>query len=362
MTSLQASARRPPLQPGFTVPTHDLTSVLESIGSKLYVRERTLVQYVAWSVHYGLFAFLDKSGPSTIAEAAAGTPLTESGADSLLGVLSALGLVSRSRDGRYALTPVAREFFLEESPYFVGDQLEPVGPPIPRPYLRQRADFLTRVKMRLLTLQNPTLRYGTRARIENQHARNLGACAAAVRTGEFANVRCLVDIAGGSGAFSIPLALEYPAMRIVLTELPDALANVRPLLKEHGVDERVTLLPMNAFEFPWQIPECDGIFIGNFLHGFKDEACRRLCKESFDRLLPGGRVWVHEMIWNDNRDGPLITALWHAAMLSSCSGGQRTASELSDLLRGAGFLDVRTVPTSGAFAMVCGRKPGRASQ
>jgi hypothetical protein len=355
-----ARPRCAPLKAGFSVPTHDLGSVLERVGTKLYVRERTLVQYVAWSVQTGLLEVLDRLGPATVAEAASGTPLTEGGADALLGVLSALGLITRSPDARYALTGAAREFFLTDSPYFVGDQLDPVGPPIPRPYLRQRTSFITRLKLRLLSLQYPALRYGTRARIDNQHARNLGACAAAIRTGEFANVRCLVDIAGGSGVFAIPFALDYPGKRIVLTELPGALANVKPLLREHGLEARIELMPMDAFSFPWKIPECDGMFIGNFLHGFSDDVCRRICREGFDRLQPGGQLWVHELLWNETRDGPLITALWHAAMRSSSPGGQRTARELSALLQDVGFIDVRTVPTSGAFAMVCGRKPGNA--
>lgn len=362
MELLHENIRRARLQPGFILPTHDLAGVLEPLGSKLYVRERSLVQYVAWSVQSGLFELLARAGPTTIREAAAATPFTEAGADSLLGVLAALGLASRSADARYALTPVAREFFLRDSPYFVGDQLDPVGPPIPRPYLRQRADFITRLKLRLLSFNNPMLRFGTRARIENQHARNLSACAAAVRTREFDGVRCLVDIAGGSGVLAIPFALEYPDKRVVLTELPDALVNVGRLLQEHGLGQRIALFAMDAFEFPWKTPECDGIFIGNFLHGYDDGTCRRLCQESFDRLQDGGRVWLHEMIWNENRDGPLLTALWHAAMRSSSPGGQRTAQELSNLLRDVGFTDVRTTPTSGAFAMISGRKLARAGR
>jgi acetylserotonin N-methyltransferase len=348
--------RRTPLKAGFAPPEHDLGFVLGAIGNKLFVRDRSLAQHVAWSVQHGVLEFLDDRS-ATMEEVAANTPLTEAGADSLLSVLAAIGFLVRAADGRYSLTTVARDFFLPRSPYFVGDQLDPSGLPIPGPYLRRRADFLTRAKLRLLTL-HPSIRYGSKVRIENQHARNLGACAAAVRTGEFAGVHFLIDVAGGSGAFAIPLALEYPSMRIILTDLPRATKNARPLLVEHGLQDRVELLACDAFEYPWKIPACDGMFIGNFLHGFDDAVCDRICRESFERLSSGGTVWVHEMIWNESRDGPLITALWHAAMRGGGPGRQRTAQQLSKLLRDAGFRDIRTIPTSGAFALIRGSKPG----
>jgi 3-hydroxy-5-methyl-1-naphthoate 3-O-methyltransferase len=358
MTTRQLSLGRAPLRTGFAAPSQDVSSLLESLGCKLFSRERTLLQHVAWSVQMGVFQLLEQRGPSTADEVASSTPLTESGADSLLSVLCALKLLSRSADARYGLRPIAREFFIPDSPYFIGDQLNAAGLPMPRPYLRQRANLVTRLKFSLIRL-HPSFRFGSKARIHNQHARNLGACAAAVRTGEFASVNCLVDLAGGSGSFAIPFALEYPDRRIVLAELPLAVENVRPLLATHGLQQRVELLAMNAFEFPWKLPECDGMFIGNFLHGFEDETCQRICRESFDRLAPGGRVWLHEMIWNDNRDGPLMTALWHAAMRSGGAGRQRTRQELATLLSNAGYSDIRSTPTSGPYALVSGHKPRR---
>ncbi len=329
--------------------------MLESFGIRLFTRERTLSQYVVWSLEAGLIELLAKRRAVRLGEATAETTLTESGADSLLGVLCALGLVSRAVDGCYSLTDAGRAYLLSDSPFFIADQIEAVGPAIPPPYLKQRASFLTRMKLKM-AFSRPIFRFGSRTRIANQHARNLVACATAVRTGEFSEVGCLVDLAGGSGVFAIPLALEYPDKRIVLTELPEALPNVQPLLVEHGVEGRVELLGLDALRFPWRIPECDGIFIGNFLHGFDDETCRRVCRESFERLGRGGKLWIHEMIWNECRDGPLMTALWHAAMRSAGPGGQRTGRELSAFLESAGFSQTRIVPTAGAYALICGLK------
>jgi acetylserotonin N-methyltransferase len=351
---------RVPLKAGFRLPSHDLADLLDDLGIKLFSRERSLVQHVAWSLHGGLLDVLHQRGPVTPGEASESTPLTTRGAEALLGVLCALALVRRSADGRYSLTATSEDYLLRESPFFIGDQLEAIGFPIPDNYLKQRAGLRSRIWLRLLGLL-PIFRYGTRPRIENQHTRNLAACAVAVRTGEFAGADCIVDIAGGSGVFAIPLLLEYARKRVILTELPCALPNIRPLLAAHGVENRVELRGMDVFQFPWDIPACDGIFIGNFLHGFSDERALQVCREALSRLPAGGKIWLHEMLWNENRDGPLLTALWDAAMKSAGDGGQRTGSEWVSLLQRAGFVDMRVVPTHSAFGLVVARKPGEQS-
>jgi len=352
-----AAPRRVPLTAGFQLASHDLGDLLGSLGITLFTRERTLVQYVVWSVNAGLLEFLAEHGSATVEEASAGTPLTVRGADALLGVLCALRLVSRSSGGRYSLTAASRDYLIRESPFYLADQLEPVGFPIHDVYLKRRAGLIARIRLRLLGYL-PMLRFGTVPRIDNQHARNLAACAAAVRTGEFAHAKRIADIAGGSGVFAIPLLLEYPNKRVVLTELPQALPNIRPILAAHGVEDRVDLRAANVFAFPWDLPACDGIFIGNFLHAFDEQLGLKICREIF-RLLPaGGTVWLHEMLWNDTRDGPLITALRHASMVSAGrGGGQRTGAEWMSLLQRAGFAETRVVPTASAFALITARKP-----
>jgi len=344
------------LKAGFTLPGRDLSEFLELLGSKLYTRDPTLSQYVGWAVDVGLFELVASQDSVAIETVCAHTPLNEAGADSLLGVLTAIGLTSRSAE-RYALTSMAQDYFLRGSPFYIGDQFRSLGGAIHWEYLRRQSLRWRSLRFRLHLMLFPAFRFGHKVRLRNQHARNLTACAAAVRTGEFDGVRCMVDIAGGSGTFAIPLALSRPIERVVLAELPQALENIRPNLVRHGVENRVELLGLDALRYPWQMPPCDGIFIGNFLHAFDDAACSAVCREAFQRLSPGGKLWIHEMLWNENKDGPLITALTHAEMRTVTRGRQRTAQELTDMLRSAGFMKPYVVRTAGAFALVAAARP-----
>jgi hypothetical protein len=152
------------------------------------------------------------------------------------------------------------------------------------------------------------------------------------------------------------LALEYPKTRITIAELPDAIPNIRKILLEHGLEERIDLLAFDALSDTWPIPICDGMFIGNVLHGFDDSTCRRFCQKAYRCLGQGGKLWIHELTWNIAKDGPLIAALLNASMRSGGSGRQRTAQELTSFLEEAGFVDTYVVPTAGAFSLSVGTK------
>jgi len=340
---------------GFPTPSTDVGDLIERLGCKLFARERPLIQYVAWANESRLLELMGRREFVCIDDVCSHTCLSEAGGDSLLGVVCALGLATRSPDARYSLTAAARDYLLPDSPYFVGGELHPPSRGLPRAYRNDPGSLLARALFKLLCLR-PSFRYGTRARLANQHVRNLPACAAAVRTGEFDQVRCMVDLAGGSGAFAIPFSLQYPRAQIVLTELPRAVKNVRWFLGKHGMDSKIRVLGADAFRTPWRLPDCDGIFIGNFLHGFADEGASMICRQAFLSLPARGKIWLHEMLWNPNKDGPLITALWHAVMRVG-GGRQRTADELMTILRGAGFVRPYVVPTAAAFALVAAEKP-----
>lgn len=333
-------------------PSYDLSEWLERLGCKLFSRDRPLIRYVSWCHELGLLELVSKR-PITIGEACRSTRLNEAGADALLGVLCGLRIAVRRSDGRYALSEAARDYFSPSSPLFIVDHLYPPPERVPPTYIEE--GLKARVWARTIQML-PSVRAGTKRRLANQNVRNMPACIAAVRSGQFRDVRCLVDVAGGGGAFSIPLALEYPEMRVILADLPAAVKNVPDLFARHGVTDRIELRALDAFACPWDLPECDGIFIGNFLHGFADEPCVRVCRQAYARLTPGGRIWLHEMLWNPNRDGPLVTALWNASMRAG-GGRQRTAEELERILTAAGFESPYVVPTAGAFALVAARKP-----
>jgi len=305
-----------------------------------------IVQYLAWIEAAGMFSFLYRRGPATIEEITSNCPLNEAAVEALTTLLASLKLVRRE-DGKVRLMPLGAEYLVANNPFYVGDGLYlKCGTTIPSAFLKSTEPKHAGA-MRLPVAQ----------RLKVQHSRNFAPSVVAARSGRFDEVRRLLDIAGGSGVLAIPLALDHAQMRITLVELPEAINDCREILKAYGVDSRIELIGTDVIHDEWRFGQFDGIFFGNFFHSNDDSTCCALVRKSFETLSANGRIWLHEVVFNETRDGPLLAALWNVLMLNIKPGArQRTTSELFRLLTEGGFQSCRSIATAGGFTLLEGRK------
>lgn len=105
-------------------------------------------------------------------------------------------------------------------------------------------------------------------------------------------------------------------------------------------------------------PAADVHFYSLIYHDWTPEQCQLLTKKSFESLEPGGRLIIHEWLFNDDRTQPLSTAAYNLIMLLWCAGGQQYSGlELSNMLAEVGFVEVEVIPTFGYWSIVTGKKP-----
>ncbi|MEM9033799.1 MAG: methyltransferase [Actinomycetota bacterium] len=348
------------------LPASDDATVTEALGAKGYHDDVALVQYAAWAVEVGMLQLLE-AGPVSVADIERSTRLTEAGVDAIGGVLVATGMVRRPDASALALTTEAAEYLLPSSPYFMGESLfvtcsasMPAAWVDPQP-VSTRDRVATEARRQLRRIPNaararlrPTdggWRLGSRRRLENQHSRNLPNGVAAARLPLFDGVESVIDVGGGTGTFAIPFLERNPDARVVLTDLPDAMEGIEGFLSRAGVRDRVDLVAMDVLESPWPVPRCDAAFFGNLIHVFDDAKTSQLAAACRPHVRSGGFIVFHELVWNDDRTGPLKTALFNATM-RSYAGRQRTVEELIEPLTTAGFVDPFSHPTRGGFAAV----------
>jgi len=350
-------------RPVLPTPTADIGDFTERLGVAWGVsRGVSLIQYVAWSEGGGLFSLLAQRGRMTVNEMFDLLPFSNGGLEALLGVLASLQLVERDQRGAYRLTVSAREFLVQESPYYIGATLRlSQNHPLPTAYLKAPPTDETTSAASATVPWSPLTTYSPwtpAERLRIQHARNFAPGVVAARSGCFDGIRRLIDIGGGSGTIAIPLALDHADMEITIAELPDTLEDIRTILAEYGVDDRIQLIPLDALREEWHLPSCDAMLFGNFFHFCVDTECRDLAARAFAHLPAGGRIWIHEVLMSETRDGPLLAALWSANMAARRQGcRQRTAEEFRRFLDDAGFEGPTVVPTSARFWLVGARKP-----
>jgi hypothetical protein len=301
----------------------------------------------------GLFPFLAERA-ATVGDVARRFSLSPTAAEALLGVLTSLGFLVQ-RAGRFHLTEVARSFLLPASAYYWGGALR---------FFREIA--ATHEAMRDALLKDATNQpqaghqdtddAQSRTFTHAMHGLSFPAAMGVALRGDFSGVRRLLDVGGGSGCFCIALALRHPAMRLTVLDTPSVCPVAAQYVADYGLQDRIDTLALDMSNDPWP-SGYDAVFFSNIFHGTRD-AGLALARRTFEALPPGGRIFIHEMLLDDTKDGPRTATSFSLAMhFFNQRGKQYTAGELGTLLQEAGFVGIDVVPTYGYYSLLSGTRP-----
>jgi 3-hydroxy-5-methyl-1-naphthoate 3-O-methyltransferase len=189
------------------------------------------------------------------------------------------------------------------------------------------------------------------------HAHSQGPALGAAAQGVFGELTSLMDIGCGSGIYGIEIARSHPGLKVVLMDLKEMAIEAQKFIDRAGVGNQVTTAGVNMFTEQWPRGH-DGHFFSNVFHDWSDESCRLLAKKSFAALPSGGRIFLNEILMDDEYTGPFPAAAFSLLMLVGTLGKQYTLGEFRDILGSAGFVDVEAVRTGGGYySLVSARKP-----
>lgn len=306
----------------------------------------------------GMFSALAQQ-PATPAELGASLDIELRAVESMVGLLAALGFLAQAA-GRFHLTDVARNYLLPESPYYWGGFLRRIRTiPIDCNKLieslrRGTAAREARVSGELWRAPVPppaALESFTHA----MHAHSFALAMRVVPSLGLTGVTRFLDVAGGSGSYSIAAALHDPRIQCTLLDLPLVCQVAATYIEKLGVQGRVTPAAVDMFNEPWPTG-FERVFLSDIFHDWDDERCRWLAARAYEALEPGGQLIVHEMLLADSKDHPLAAIAYSMVMVFVTEGRQRSGAELVEILASAGFADIRVTMTSGGYAAISGTK------
>lgn len=153
----------------------------------------------------------------------------------------------------------------------------------------------------------------------------------------------LVDLGCGSGDYSIAIARRHPTVRVIASDYPAVSAIAAKNITEADLSDQIKVQPADIMVDP--LPTTDTVLLSHVLDGYGREQTKHLVRKVFRELRPAGHLYIHSHM-PDISEG-LFPSLFGLILLINTEEGEvYEASELTELLRGAGFESVTTEQAS----------------
>lgn len=178
-----------------------------------------------------------------------------------------------------------------------------------------------------------------------------------VRAAAIDNVRRMLDVGGGSGAYAIAFARANPDLRAEILDLPPVLPIAQKHIEEAGLADRITTRAgdLRADNFG---SGYDLLLLSAICHMLGTKANQDLIRRCFETLSPGGHIIIQDFILAPGRTSPRSAALFALNMLvGTPDGSTYTSEEYQSWLEKAGFTDIRHVALPGPTGLMIGQHP-----
>ena len=326
--------------------------LLTELSSSLWGYAAVLVAH-----QLDIFTLLDENACS-LDEICNRSKLNPRPAHALLSAAVSVGLV-RMENGIFSLTPIAEDYLLKRSPTYWGPRLDLD--------LLIFADGVAAIKKAALTdlpqafgggdvfatmMQNPEM---VRDFTRGMHSISMAPALKWPEAIDLSANRMMLDVGGGSGAHSIGAVLRWPDLKATIFDLAPVCEITSEFAAAQQLESRIATHAGDMWNEPF--PDADVHFYSSIYHDWPPDKCNFLTRKSFQHLKAGGKLIIHEILFNDDRTGPLAASAYNLMMLYWAPGQQYSGRELSSMLSEAGFADIKTVPTFGAWSIVVGTKP-----
>ena len=159
----------------------------------------------------------------------------------------------------------------------------------------------------------------------------------------------LLDLGGGPGTYAIHFCLANPELSGVIFDRPTTEPFARETVARFGLTDRIAFaggditttdhVPAGPYDVAW---------LSHILHSNGPEQCRQIIDKTVAALEPGGVIFVHEFILDNNKASPEFPALFSLNMLvNNPAGRSYSEEELTTMLHDSGVSTIKRHPFRG---------------
>jgi 3-hydroxy-5-methyl-1-naphthoate 3-O-methyltransferase len=264
----------------------------------------------------------------------------------LLNALASLGLLQKE-NGNFRNTPAAARFLAEGS----------------RDSARQAQLHTANMWKRWSNLTE-SVKSGSPAPRDCDQ-RDVGSFIAAMDHGARARVRAMVqsigvngtrrmlDLGGGSGAYSIAFAKAAPELHSEILDMPEVAPIAQKHIADAGLSDRITVRSGDMLTAELEPQSYDFVLLSSICHMFSPEENQALLARAHAALAPRGRIAIADFIIDPDKASPRSAALFALNMLVATRGGATYSEpEYEAWLKAAGFAEVRRIRMPGPVNLI----------
>lgn len=332
-------------------PVCDIKNVYD-ITMNLYTYPAIIIAH-----RLGIFEFIALH-PKNITDICEGLHLEMRPVEAVMATLCAVHLIN-FEGGLFSLTAETQEYLLKDSPHYFGYFWDMMYDNSENFSLRNLESAIRKNAAQIYEEQDLFKTHthdSEKLRKFTQSMHSVSLCSAIFWPSliSLAHYHKAVDIGGGSGAHAIGMVSNWPNLNCTVFDLPEVCAVAADYIQQYGLGNQIKTFSGNM----WQddFPDADLHLYSNVFHDWPVEKNFFLAKKSYESLPKGGRILLHEILYNDNGSGPLAAAASSLVMLGWTEGKQYSGREMSSLLCQAGFQDIEVIPAFGYHSLVTGVK------
>lgn len=163
----------------------------------------------------------------------------------------------------------------------------------------------------------------------------------------------LIDIGGSTGDYCGYFSQVFKNLHSTVFDFPEVIKSAEKNIEKNGYP-RVKALGGDMFD---GIPSSFDIhFFSNVIHDWRPDQVNFLLEKSYQSLMTGGAVIIHDLFMNNNKVSP-SHGVDHSLNLAVFTQGKYyTCAETIAALRQSGFKKIKTINTCVGYKAIVGYK------
>ena len=157
---------------------------------------------------------------------------------------------------------------------------------------------------------------------------------------DLSGIKSVLDIGGGSGAYSIEFVTKKPGIEATVFDLPNVVPITQKFIEKEGFSNKIKTYTgdYTSDDLPKGF---DLAFLSAIIHSNSLEVNQELIKKCFHALNKNGKIVIQDWIMNNDRTQPTSGAVFAINMLVGTEAGDCfTEEEVTDMLTSVGFSNI----------------------